>query len=349
MKRVCLFDFPPMDNFHGYHIETFNPLAYFPKGSRWSISDLIVGGLNGWDKRRALAVGAAGVDRLYRERDPDYMRMVGDFIDRFRNFDVIIFLHYTFIHPEILSRELKKPIKVLGFADDPISTYVRGIPYLWAFDAAFFISPSYIDNIPFATAIKRWYDKPTTWWPLVMSSFNRPEREDDAFFSKRDIDLVYVGNPYGPKVDRLIHLKRHFGQRMRIHGRWSLNGYVGFVRGLLGKPIFPYRVTSLTPAERTAIYWRAKIGMLMVCDKASANAHARIFEPNQEAVYYDTLDQGIELIEHYLKNENENERVRIAKSGYERFWREYEWENNMLKLIQWCEKIRFDELDRVEK
>lgn len=361
MKRVCLFDFPPTENFHGYHIETFSPLSYFPKGSRWSISDFIVGGLNGWDKRRALAVGASGVDRLYRERDPDYMRMVSDFIDRFRDFDVIVFLNYTFIHPEILARELQKPIKVLGFGDDPLSTYVRGIPYLWAFDAAFFISPSYIDNLPFETAMKRWCDKPTTWWPLVMSSFNRPEQVDDAFFRERDIDLVYVGNPYGPKIDRLIHLKRHFGSRMRIHGRWSLNGYVGFVRGLLGKPIFPYRVTSLTQAERTTLYWRAKIGfnmhfsdspsecgnmrtyetpshgMMMICDKASADAHARIFKPNQEAVYYDTIDQAIELIEYYLGNHDE--RIRIAKSGFERYWQDYEAETNLLKLLDWAASI----------
>ena len=358
MKRVCLFNFPPMENFNGYQIETFDPLAYFSKGSCWSISDLIVGGLNGWDKRRALFSGAAGVDRLYRERDPDYMRMVGDFIDSFRNFDLILFLNYTFIHPEILAREFRKPIKVLGFGDDPLSTYVRGIPYLWAFDGAFFISPSYIDNLPFEMAIKRWGDKPTTWWPLVMSSFQKPERDDDAFFGYRDIDLVYVGNHYGPKVDRLIRLKRHFGSRMRVHGRWSLNGYAGFVRGLLGKPVFPYRVTSLSQAARTALYWRAKIGfnmhfsdipsecgnmrtyetpahgMLMVCDKASANAHARIFEPDKEAVYYDTIDQAIELIEHYLNNKED--RVRIAKAGFERYWQDYEAEGNLLNLLNWA-------------
>lgn len=44
MKRVCLFDFPPTDDFHGYRIESFDPLAYFPKTSRWLPSDLIVWG-----------------------------------------------------------------------------------------------------------------------------------------------------------------------------------------------------------------------------------------------------------------------------------------------------------------
>ena len=362
MKRVCLFDFTPIEDFHGYHIETFDPLSYFPKGAHWSLSELLSGGLNGWNKRRAILAGAAGVDRLYRERDPDYMRMAGDFIDRFRDFDLIIFLHYNFIHPELLANNLKKPVKIIGFVDDPMSTYMRGIPYLWAFDGAFFISPSYIDNIPFKAAINRWADKPTFWWPLVVSSFEKPICDDDAFFRERDVDLVYVGGMYGPKVERLIRLKQPFGQRMRVHGRWAFKGYGGLIRGLQGRPVYPHRVTGLSTTERTGLYWHTKIGfnmhlsetpnecgnmrtyeipahgMLMVSDKASDNAHARIFEPNQEAVYYDTFDQAIEIIEYYLQNEKE--RVRIAKAGFHRYWSDYERDTNLLNLFHWAEGIR---------
>ena len=140
--------------------------------------------------------------------------------------------------------------------------------------------------------------------------FSRPEKADEAFFRQRDVDVVYVGNPNASKVERLTRLKRHFGDRMRVHGRWPFKGYLGFVRGLLGKPFYPYRVTSLVPEERTQLYWRTKIGfnmhvsdqpyetgnmrmyeipahgMLMVCDKAAANSHASIFEPGTDAVYY---------------------------------------------------------------
>jgi spore maturation protein CgeB len=362
MKKVCLFNFPSMENFHGYRIESFDPSAYFQKGSHWSLSDLIVSGLNGYDQRRAIHAGAAGVDRLYRERNPNYMRMVGDFIDRFRDFDLIVMGTYNFIHPEILARELKTPIKVLGFVDDPISTYLRGIPYLWAFDGAFFISPGYINNQVFDGAIQRWSNKPAMWWPLVPVPFTRPEKADENFFRQRDVDVVYVGNPYGPKIERLIRLKRHFGDRMRIHGRWQFKGYLGFVRGLLGKPLYPHRVTSLTPNERTDLYWRTKIGfnmhlsdhphetgnmrmyetpahgMLMVCDKAAANAHDGIFKSGTEAVYYDSFNEAIELIEHYLTHEEE--RARIAQAGYERYWKDYEWEKNMKNFLDWASMIR---------
>lgn len=362
MKKICLFNYPAMVDFHGYRIETFDPLAYFPKGSHWSLSDLIVWGLNGYDQRRALTAGAAGVDRLYRERNPHYMRMIGDFIDRFRDFDLIVMSSYNFIHPEVLARELKKPIKVLGFIDDPLSTYVRGIPYLWAFDGAFFISPGYIDNQLFGEAFRRWGEKPATWWPLVPFPYSRPERTGEEFFRERDVDVVYVGNPSASKVERLTRLKRHFGSRMRIHGRWPFKGYFGFVRGIFGKPVYPHRVTSLALEERTQLYWRTKIGfnmhvsdqpfetgnmrmyetpahgMMMICDKAASDAHTQIFRPGIESVYYDTLEEAIDLIEHYLVNEDE--RLDIAKAGFDRYWSDYEWEGNLLHFLDWCTQLR---------
>lgn len=270
-------------------------------------------------------------------------------------------LNYNFIHPEILYK-LKKPIKVLGFADDPYSTYIRGIPYLWAFDAAFYTSPGYSNNIDFSTGINRWTEIPTMWWPLVTSKFDRPSIPSDDFFKNRNIDLVYVGNYCGPKLERLIRLKKHFGERLRVHGHWPLNGYIGIARALKGRPLYPHRVTALSASARTSLYWNTKIcinmhvsdspsecgnmrtyeapahGMMMICDKASANGHAEIFEPNKEAVYYEGIGQAIELIENYLHHDEK--RIGIAKAGYERFWRDYEWEKNLLKLLNWCAIVR---------
>lgn len=357
MKKVCLFDFAVKPTIGDYRIESFDPMSYFPKRRHRTLADLILGGVNACYYHRELAKGAEYVDRLYRERDPYYMRMVGDFIDKFKEHDMIVFLHYNFIHPEILKRELADPVKILGFVDDPLSTYIRGIPYLWAFDGAFYISPGYADSLPFEKAIKRWTNAPTAWWPLVPTPFQRPVDKDEGFFRNRTIDLTYVGNAYGPKIDRLIRLKKRFGDQFRVHGRWPFKGYHGFVRALQGKPVFTHRVTSLSNQERTELYWETKIGfnlhvserpsetgnmrmyetpahgMLMICDKAGDNAHVDIFEPGEEAVYYDTIEEAIELIEYYLHHEDE--RTRIAKAGFERYWRDYEWEKNLLRLLDW--------------
>ena len=197
---------------------------------------------------------------------------------------------------------------------------------------------------------------------MVPYAHRRPARDDEAFFRVRDVEVVYVGNPSATKVDRLIELKRHFGSRMRVHGRWPFKGYVGLVRGLLGKPVYPHRVLGLSENERTALYWRTKIGfnmhvsdrayetgnmrmyetpahgMMMVCDKAGADAHAGIFAPDTEAVYYDSTKHAIEVMEHYLLAEDE--RIRIARSGYARYWRDYEWEANMRRFLDWGKALR---------
>jgi glycosyl transferase family 1 len=357
MKKVCLFNLPAMADFHGYRIETFDPLAYFPKGSQWTLSDFIHWGHVGYDHRRAITAGAAGVDRLYRERDRNYMRMVGDFVDRFRDFDLIIMSTYNFIHPEVLVHELRKPIKILGFIDDPYSTYLRGIPYLWAFDGAFYISPSYNERSLFHEALEKWGCTNHTWWPIVPFAFDRPDMSE-RFFAQRDLDMIYVGNPTRSKVDRLIRLKKHFGNRFRVHGRWPFKGYFGLARGLLGKPVYPYRVTSLATAKRTQLYWQTKIGFnmhvsgtpmetgnmrmyevpahgaMLLCDKGARDAHAQIFAPGTEAVYYDSVEDAIEKIEYYLIHDEE--RLAIARGGCERFWADYEWKTNMLKFLNWA-------------
>jgi len=362
MKKVCLFNYSPIKSFHGYTIETFDPLSYFKKESHWSLFDLLAWGRNGYDHRRAITASSAWVDRLYRERNPNYMRMVNDFIDRFRNFDLIVMSTYNFVHPELLERNLKKPVKILGFIDDPVSTYHSGISYLWAFDGAFYISPSYIDDLNFQKAIQRWSDKPSTWWPLVPNSFNRPKKPDDTFFRQRTIEIVYVGNPNASKTDRLIKLKKYFGNRFRVHGRWPFKGYQGIVRGLLGKQIYPHRVTALATNERTQLYWNTKIGfnmhyserpsetgnmrmyetpahgMLMICDKSANNEHEKIFKSNKEAVYYDTIKDAIDIIKYYL--DHDDERLEIAKGGFYKFWKSYEWEKNLLKFLNWAINVR---------
>ena len=87
-------------------------------------------------------------------------------------------------------------------------------------------------------------------------------------------------------------------------------------------------------------------GTLMVCDKAAANTHVRIFEPNTEAVYYDSLNEAIDLIEYFLIHDEE--RIRIAQAGYERYWKDYEWENNMKKFLDWACSIRHSTVNRMD-
>jgi hypothetical protein len=345
-----------------YEVETFDPFSYFDKKSNWSALDFILWGYNGYSHRRAITTGAYGIDRLYREKHPAYMKMAADFVDRFKDYDLIVMSTFNFLHPEILAKQLKKPIKVLGFIDDPYSSYLRGIPFLWAFDGAFYISPSYFNEQDFSQNLANWGCKENYFWPLVTKKFYKSEPGPD-FFSKRDIKISYIGNPSGSKVDRLLQFKKHFKDDFVVNGRWPFKGYSGVIRGIFGKKIYPHRVLSITEKEKTDLYLNLKIGLnmhlsdspfetgnmrmyevpahgaMMLCDKAALNAHEKIFSVG-EAAYYDNTEQAIEMAEYYLNNETE--RARIAENGYRRFWRDYEWEGNILRFLDWASTLKKD-------
>lgn len=353
--KVCYFNNPHTAGpFHGYELSTLDPAPYFLS----NVPRLLR--LRAQKRFRAL-FSAQGVDTLYRERDPSYMRFVRDFVDVYRDADMIILATYNPIHPEILERELPRPTKILGFIDDPYSTYVRGIPYLWAFDGAFYISPSYNERRLFAAALREWGCRAATWLPLVPKPFPHFD-PTDSFFLHRDIDVVYVGAGYATKTNRLAQLKRHFGDRFRVHGRWALRGHVGWVRGIVGKPIYPYRVSPLSDAERCALYLRTKIGInmhvssapaetgnmrmyevpahgaMLLCDKGALDAHALIFKPDVEAVFYDDLADAIRKIEYYVGHPME--RVAIARAGFERRRRDYDFEGVLKGLLDWASGIQ---------
>lgn len=362
MKRVCFFDGEISGRFHDYFIDRAPSLAeYFRAAPTTTWTDILSGGINRYVKSRSV-LQAEGIDRLYRERDPQYLRFLRDFVARYRDYDLIVMWTFNPLHPEVLCRELPRPRKILGFIDDPGSTYLRGIPYLWAFDGAFYASPSYNATSSFPDALERW-GCPQHWWlPLSPAPEGLPRPVSDDFFEKRDLDLVYVGNHYSAKIDRLIRLKRHFGARLRIHGRWPLHGYSGWMRALGGKRVFPHRVTPLTNQERRALYLRTRIGinlhysdtpnetgnmrmyevpahgMMLLCDKAGMDGHARIFRPGEEAVFYDSMEDAIEKAEHYLAHDRE--RIAIAKRGFERVRKDYQWERNFLAFLDWGCQIR---------
>ncbi len=361
MKKVCFFDLHVSGQFHDYHIDSVDPGPYFRDNSRGNWRDFLAGGLNRFDKKRSLFF-AEGVDRLYRQKDPAYMKFLAEFVHRYQDYDLIVMAICNLIHPEVLYHELRKPIKVLGFIDDPVSTYIRGIPYLWAFDGAFYASPSYSAKRYLVDALESWGCMQHYWFPLSFYPFKLPEKITEEFFSTRSRELVYVGKHYSAKIDRLIMLKKHFDSRFQIYGRWPLKGYSGIARGIAGRPMLRRRVRSLTDEARMKIYFNSKIGinmhfsdtptetgnmrmyevpahgMMLLCDKAGLDAHEKIFEPYKEAVFYDSIDDAIDKAEYYLSHDDE--RIEIAKNGFNRVWRDYAWEKNILAFLHWASNLR---------
>jgi spore maturation protein CgeB len=360
MKRICIYDTAVHGEFHGYWVESpLRQMNLSGLGHRtWQ--NLLANGRNGYIRDNALWFQQF-VDEMYRDRDPAYMRLVEEFIARYADFDVLVFGIQCFIHPEILATRLTRPVKILGFVDDPVSTYAHGVPCLWAFDGAFYITPAYSDAMSMDELLARAGCRHRFWLPLTPPVL-RPEIVDEAFFAQRNIPMVYVGKRYTHKVDRLARLKRHFGDALQVYGRWPLKGWWGPARTLTGDFRFPYRVHALTHDERTALYWRTKIGfnmhwsrfrmetgnmrmyetplhgMMLLCDQAARGLHAQIFEPDREAVYYDTIEDAIEKAEYYLAHEDE--RIEIARGGFERAWKDYNWEKVFARFLDWAAGIK---------
>ncbi|MDA7818263.1 glycosyltransferase [Sulfurimonas sp.] len=360
MKKVFLFPFPKNENFDGYHIDSLDPSTYFSSDKHGTFRDMINGGMGKWNRMRNFGY-AHEIDTLYRTKNKGYMHYIRDFLDKFKDFDIFVMSAYNPIHPEIIYRHLKDKIKVLGFIDDPYSSYRSGIPYLWAFDGAFYISTSYNEDTLFEDQMSKWGVSNNKWHPLAPKTIKHPNL-DNEFFYNRSVDLVYIGNYYGHKMERLIKLKKHFGTKFQLHGRWPLKGYAGAVRGLFGKPFFYDRITGISEVDRQNLYFNTKIGlnmhmsptptetgnmrmyetpyhgMMQICDKAGVNAHEKIYTPDTEAIYYDNTDEAIDLIEYYLTHDEE--RVKIAKAGFERTIKDYNWENNLKELLDWASGLK---------
>lgn len=122
------------------------------------------------------------------------------------------------------------------------------------------------------------------------------------------------------------------------------------------------RVRPVSAEERASLYYRTKIGinmhlsiipretgnmrmyevpahgMMLLCDKAGLNAHAQIFEPDTEAVFYDSIEDAIEKVEYYV--EHEKERIRIAQAGFARAHRDYDGESNLKNFLDWAMSVR---------
>jgi hypothetical protein len=323
-------------------------------GVRRSFRSLLRDGFGGVIYSRA-TLRAEYIDDLYRNRDPQYMLNAKEIVKILSNFDIVIFSTYNPLHPELILEGLRDKIKVIGFSDDPHSTYVRGIPYLWAFDAAYYISPGYSSKMGFAELFAKIGYNRVRWLPLA-----QPIEYPQLTLSEirnRSITMAYVGAPTGTKIDRLKDLDKAFGSDLALFGRWRMRGYYGYIRPLLGEKPFYRTVHQITQADKLALYRKTKIGfnmhvsdmpsecgnmrtyeataygMLLLSDRAGLNLQNQIFEEGTEAIYYNCIEEAIELARFYAQNDDE--RTRISMAAHRRAHAEYKWEKVISDFLNW--------------
>ena len=332
------------------------------RGYIFNIKKFIKNGIYGVDYARAITE-AKYVDEFYRSNDKNYLNAADGMIKELAEFDIVIFSSFNPLHPELIHNKLKNSIKVIGFIDDPFSTYLRGIPYLWAFDAAYYISPGYSSSMSFNDFFNKIGFKKHCWLPLVTSRnvdpFSYPKLSL-AEITNRNKEIIYVGAPVGNKVDKIKKFDKEFKDKLQIFGYWPYNGYYGYLRPLWGESPYFRRVRPIDAIKKFELYNKTKIGlnmhlsnssaecgnartyetaafgMMLLSDRAGLNTQNQIFEEGVEAIYYDSTEQAIELAHYYLRNSKE--RSRIAMAGHMRARSDYSWENVTHTFLKWLTK-----------
>jgi hypothetical protein len=301
-------------------------------------------------------VKAEELDELYRNKDSTLMKMYADLKKIAKNYDLIISTTYNVLHPDFLFDYLKgETFLVLAEIDGPMNSYIRTVPYIHGFDFVYSISPvCNSKGYSFPQRLKDWGAKGSAWVPILNVAENKEKSLKEIFETKRDTDLLYIGNASTKKLPTLRQLKKEFKNKFEIYGRFKYFGYEGLLKSIYFKqPLFYWKINSINENEYFQKLINSKIGfnmhlednnvgnrrlydlplngVLQVCDEGPNKAISKIFEPGKEIVTYKTIDEAIKKIKYYLIHEEE--RKEIALNGYKRAKKEYTPPKIFNKLI----------------
>jgi hypothetical protein len=119
------------------------------------------------------------LQHLYQSKNPDYMKYLGEFKERFSDYDVLVMNPgVELVHPEFLYKNFKNSLKCLHFIDDPHMTYAYGLPFAWAFNCATYVSPSYSQEFRMSEILNLAGLKNTKWVPHCITNFSRSNNFD---------------------------------------------------------------------------------------------------------------------------------------------------------------------------
>ena len=278
------------------------------------------------------------LDMLYRQNDPRLLAFYDKVEKLCDKYDIFVVNHENVYHPEFVKRLSNKIYTVLYSGDDPESSYKASMPYVWAFDHILCYAVYYNEDTLMSEKFIEWGAKRADHRPFgYLPHRNSPYIDPDDLFSKqRSHPITYVGGIYN-KLDRLMAIKKHFGDRFRIYGNW------GGVRGDLSrlkKFKILAKVRPISDADLVNVYrdtmiginmhmsygpsnlrmWELPInGALQITDNPSGTKI--MWDAEKEIICYNNTSELISLIEYYLQNDAE--RINIAKHGYYRAIADY--------------------------
>jgi hypothetical protein len=337
-----------------YRISYFNPIKYMHKKP--------------FSAARFFAT-TQDIDTMWRTENSDYKKLLNDFYNTYKNVDVIVTTWINPFHPEWLIKMFPETVKIYGCIDDPVSTYTRTAGSIWAFDGAFYVSPGYDDAFLMNELLDN-MGVPNYWWPISNGKITAEHLDKiEKSWGNRLSNVLYIGKYYGQKIDRLVKFKQSMNKKFSIYGNWPLHGYAGMLSGMLKLfgigscekyNFFPYRIKTISESEKESLYLKHKIclnmhysnkretgnmrmyeavyyGTMLLCDKAAKDAHEFIYKPDIEAVFYDDIEDALEKANYYTKHDSEREN--IAKAGFARYCKQYDYNQCLIDFLDWTVSI----------
>ena len=286
-----------------------------------------------------LFANAGDLDLAYRRDHAGLRRLYADVesLIRAQRIDVLFVTNAPQYHPEFLQK--LAVYRVLYSTDDQEATYRRTIPYLHAYDHVLFCTPLHNAEKGMEQKMRECGMRNADWLPLGVFDFEFDSKasEEEVFSTPRDIDVVYVGGCFLHKLPLLARVQRALGRQLRLHGffKWKHNAYFIVRHGARTW------VTPVSYEERVRLYRRAKIGFNIHWDNFTlgnqrlyhlpangvmeisdcARDLGQIYAPGSEIVGYESADDLIDRIRHYLAHDDE--RLAIARAGYHRTMQDY--------------------------
>ena len=262
------------------------------------------------------------LDSLWKRKDPQLLEMYKKLYKKLKDYDVLVCREGVNIHPDFAKN--LPCITVYGCFDDPESTEILSKPIAPSFDI------SMVGNIAELETYKSWGIKNVHWWPISLrdNDFNPYLKKEELFNTKRDIDVSILCECIRPERQKRLRKFANTFPNGSYHGRGWPDGYLSEderIPLLLNTKIGLNIHNSTGPVNLRTFYLPAN-GVMQICDN-KANL-GKIYKLGQEVVGYDSIEEAIDLTRYYL--ENEEERLIIAKAGWERATNDY----NEIKSFQ---------------
>ena len=344
---------------------TFSHISHnnFLKEKR-SVLDFIKHGLSS-STLHAKLQSPTFINKLYLDKDPDYMNFLNTFKEKYKDFDVIVMNPgVDLVHPEFLHKHFPNSLKCLQFIDDPHLTYSYCLPFSWVFDCAIYCSPSYNENYSMSEILNYVGLKQNKWFPHCATNTQKPKYTIDELTTQlksRNNKVMYIGNYYTKKSLRLIEIQKYINNEIDIFGRHPYFGLIHPILSTINGNFSLKRIKKINDLQREKIYSEYSIGLNMhlsyparetgnarlyelayrgiaqVVDSGKYSKVSEIFEPEKEILIYHNAKECVDQIRR-LQNNNEF-RNSIAISAYKRAIKSYSYEKVINDTCEWFKKL----------